>query len=187
MVAPAPARPPNSPECNVAQALADQFLVGVVLGAGDAVGDNGRQQRIDAAEHAQHGRIDQHLAEVRQIEIGGAQLREARSDFTDTADFFPATAQQCEREDRAEHQGDQLRRGDLLHPAGGEPEDRQGDHRQDHFRGPRTADQLRQGLQGAHHPTFGDGLPEEGTELKNDQDEANPAHEARDHRVRASG
>ena len=87
-----------------------------MLGAGDAVGHHGCQQGINAAEHAQHGGINQQFARLPQLEIGHAQLGEARSDFADSANFLAtgATAEQGEREHRAGDQGNQLGWGNFL-------------------------------------------------------------------------
>ena len=61
----------------VAEALTDQFLVGVVLRSGDAVGDHSRQQSVDATEHAQDGGIDEHQAQFAHLEGGNLQFRES--------------------------------------------------------------------------------------------------------------
>ena len=90
----------------VAEALANQFFVGVVLGAGDAVGHHRGQQGIDAAEHAQHGRVHEHQLQFAQLKVGDLQGGESRGDFPDAADLFAAAArEQRQGEHGAHHQG----------------------------------------------------------------------------------
>ena len=158
-----------------------------MLRAGDAVGDNSSEQGINAAEHAQHRCINQHLAEVRQIHKGNLQMGEARGNRTDATNRLAFTTQQGERQHGADHKRNQLRWCDFLEFAGREPEDHQGDHSKRDFGRLCVADQSRQCIQRSHHSPLGDGLAKERTQLKNDQDQANPAHEARDHRVRHLG
>ena len=69
----------------------------------------------------------------------------------------------------------------------GQPKDRHGDHRQADLGGPCVRQQLGQVVQGAHDAALRAGLAEEGSQLEDDQDQANPAHEARDDRVRHLG
>ena len=159
-----------------------------MLGAGDAVGHHGCQQGINAAEHAQYGSINQHFAGLSQLEIGHPQLGEARSDFADAANLLASPiAQQGEGEHRAGDQRNQLGWGDFLDRRRGEPEDGQGDQRQNHLRQAGVLKQLGQGAEGAHHAALGDGLAEEGAQLQDYQNEPDAAHEARDHRVRHLG
>ncbi|MCY1413089.1 hypothetical protein D9M71_285140 [compost metagenome] len=62
---------------DVGDALADQFLVGVVAGAGHAVGDHRREQRLDGAEHGDgEGRADQ-FQHARQGHLRQAQARQS--------------------------------------------------------------------------------------------------------------
>ncbi|MNT55156.1 hypothetical protein D3C72_1923720 [compost metagenome] len=61
----------------VGDALADQFLVGIMLAARHAVGHHRRQQRLDGPEHGNRkGRADQ-LDHPRQADIGQAELGQA--------------------------------------------------------------------------------------------------------------
>ena len=170
---------------DVAEALADQFLVGIVLCTGDAVGHHCGEQGIDAAEHAEHGGIDQHPARLSQLEVGHAQLGEARGDFADAANLLATsvTAEQGEGEHCACNQGNQLGWSDFFDRPRGEPEDGQGDQSQTNLGQACVLNQLGQGVEGADHAALGDGLTEEGTQLQDDQDDADAAHEARDHRV----
>ena len=49
-IAPGRCEPAENWREDVGRTLADQFLVGIVAGAGHAIGDDGSQQRLDRAE-----------------------------------------------------------------------------------------------------------------------------------------
>ena len=122
-------------------------------------------------------------AEHRQL-----QLREAGGNFANAANVLRAKAtDQWQRHQRSHQQRNQLRRSNFFELFGREPEDGQGDQRQANLKGPGSRDQLRQRLQGANHPPLRAGLSKEGAQLQDDQDQADPAHEAGDHRVRHLG
>ena len=172
----------------VAQALANQFFVGVVLSAGEAVGHHRGEQGINAAEHAKHSGIHHHQLQFSGAEHRQLQLREAGGNFANAANVLRAKAtDQWQRHQGSHQQRNQLRRGNFFELFGREPEDGQGDQRQANLQGPGSRDQLRQRLQGANHTPLGAGLPQEGAQLQDDQDQADPAHEAGDHRVRHLG
>ena len=66
--APVAAIPPKNGRDDVADAEADELRVRVVLGAGHAVGDDGREQRLDRAEHRDGERRREELAQQLQGE-----------------------------------------------------------------------------------------------------------------------
>ena len=89
---------------HIGQPLPDQFLVGVVFRAGQAVSHHGSQQRINAAEHPQHSGINHHQSQLiagerRQLEGGKCSGK-----FRDRAQV--STAEQAERQRSARHQGE---------------------------------------------------------------------------------
>ena len=94
---------------------------------------------------------------------------------------------QCDRQDRSHHQSQELGGADLLQPAGGQPQNRHGDQGQGQLEGPDPREQLRQLSQRADHSPLGADLPQEGCQLKDHENDADPGHEAGDHRVRHLG
>ena len=75
---------------DVGQALADQFLVGIVFGAGEAVGHHRREQSIDAAEHPQHGGIHHHHPDLTTGEVRHAERGELGGERRNRPQTCPA-------------------------------------------------------------------------------------------------
>ena len=84
-----------------------------MFGAGQAVGHHGGQQRINAAEHAQHSGIDHHQTKL--IAGEGRQLKggEGGGKLRNRAQAGPA--EQGQSQQRAHRKSQQLRRAHLLH------------------------------------------------------------------------
>jgi hypothetical protein len=162
----------------VADTLADQLLVGVVARTGHVVGNQRGQQAVDGTEDGQdEGRFQHHQRRVR----AEARQHELRQAGRDVAQHRRA------RNEEADHRTDQQRR-ERARDVGGEFL-RPGEDDEQRHRGNADGDQIR-----VHHGA-GDGgegrdraaavrlVPEQAGELKRNDDDADAAHEAGDHRI----
>ena len=66
---------PQQSASHIANPLANQFLVGIVLAAGDVVGYQGGEQRVDGAQHRQGQREAPQGAQIPPSHLGPLQLR----------------------------------------------------------------------------------------------------------------
>ena len=151
-----------------------------MLRAGEAVSHNGGEQRIDAAEHAQHCGIHEHQTQLAARKGGHMQAGELSIERRNGLET--GVVEQGHRQHRSQHKRQELRRAESLHAGWGEPEDRNGDQRQRQLHRLNSGNQTRQVGQGSHHPARC-GLPQESGQLENHQDGSNPRHEAGDHGV----
>jgi hypothetical protein len=80
-------KPAEQRRGDVGQALADQFLIGIVTRSSHAVGNHRRQQRFDRAEHGDRKRRTDQLDHTRQRDFRKLQGRQAARDIAEcTAD-----------------------------------------------------------------------------------------------------
>ena len=109
---------------HVSKALANQLAIGVVLGAGDVVGHQRGEQRVDRAEHRQGERITAQHAQITQCQLRPTQLREPLGDLAQTRQGFD---RQQQAQGRYAHQRHQWRRQHGVKALGVEAHHREGE------------------------------------------------------------
>ena len=96
---------PQQRSTHVSEALANQLAIGVVLGAGDVVGHQRGEQRVDRAEHRQGERITAQHAQITQRQLRPTQLREALGNLAQTRQGLDRQQQAQGRDTHQCHQG----------------------------------------------------------------------------------
>ena len=164
----------------VADALADQLAVGVVVGLGHVVGDQRGQQAVDRAEQRQHQRRLDHVRQGCHAEARQYRARQAGRDRAENR----RAGQRDQHQYGAEHQGDQRRRYDPVDRVGCQIDDTEREQTDDRGVQPGRAQQGRQAGQCRQRSAVRCCVTDQGAELQNDDDAADAAHEAGDHRKR---
>ena len=142
-----------------------------MLGTGEAVSHNGREQGIDAAQHPQHRSIHEHQPELPTGEGGhlqGGQLRCERGNRLELCRL-----KQRHRQNGSQHEGQELGRAELLDSGRCEPEDRNGDQSQEQFHGLDAHQKGREAGERPHHST-GSCLPQKRRQLKDHENRPDP-------------
>ncbi len=134
-IAPVAANPPKIGVEHVRDALPDQFLVRVVARAGHAVGDDGRQQRLDRAEQCDRERGPDELQHIGQRDLrpvqrgqGARNAAEGRADRRDAREL-PDRLHRGRDEHRDERRRDAPEARDAIEQAVAGDDDREREHR----------------------------------------------------------
>jgi hypothetical protein len=140
---------------------------------------------IDTAEHTEHDRVDKDDLPLIDTEYGQPELRQAGRYRAN-----PAYLIQVEQHQGG--QGDDDQRGQLRRDVTGQPgrhQEQDGDcgNGQQGFTRLDAGHQLGQILQHADDPAGRHGLAERGSQLQDDQDDADAGHETRYHGIRHQG
>ena len=95
--------PPNMHRDDVGDALRDELAVRAVPAAGHAVGDHGRQQRLDRAEQRDREGVGQHRVHFREAESGQRRRRQRCAACRRTASRSVATSRCSAQRQRGGH------------------------------------------------------------------------------------